>query len=427
MKSILSRPSSVLLLANGIALGLGVVSAAIQARILGPVGRGELAVAMVPATLLAMLLCIGLPDYMARRVAVDGDTKRASSLALALSLCVGIVFTVPYVLLAGLLAPQGSDAWWLIVTFAVLTPLFVYGYCITGVSVGNSNWKLVALSKIVPQAGAVSGLLLVATTNPSVLQIGVILIGSSLVGLIVPASLAGAVPLRRFTFTDVRQALSFGIRGWGAGALALVNQRVDLVMMTILASHAQLGYYAVSTTLAAVFGTVSTAISLPTRNRVARGDKFAAVHATGFAMAATLISGLIVIALLPLIVSVLLGNDFLPAVPVMAILIAGQVPLAGAVVLTASLVGVGKPAAPMAGEAVALIATVVCITFLFPLFGTLAAAWANVFAHVLSLLVLLWLARRHIADVPYWRYLFISPARARDMIRGRETVINVSN
>ena len=85
IRRVFSNPSNVLVFSNAIALLLGVASAAIQARALGPVGRGELATAMVPGTLLAMLTCLGLPDYFSRRVAIDGDRRARAGNGIRLS------------------------------------------------------------------------------------------------------------------------------------------------------------------------------------------------------------------------------------------------------------------------------------------------------------------------------------------------------
>ncbi|BAS10589.1 hypothetical protein AHiyo4_40110 [Arthrobacter sp. Hiyo4] len=159
MFSLLRRPSSVLTVANMLAMGLGVISAAIQARILGPEGRGELATAIVPGTVMAMLLCLGLPDYFARRAAKDGSGRRAGKLALVLSSGIGCFAIWPYVLLVGLVARPESHAWWLLVLYACLTPVFIFGYCLVAISMGLSQWYYVALSKVLPQIVSVAGLI----------------------------------------------------------------------------------------------------------------------------------------------------------------------------------------------------------------------------------------------------------------------------
>ena len=411
-----SGPSNLLVVANGGALVLGVFSAAVQARILGPVGRGELAVAVVPATVIAMLLCLGLPDYFARRVALDGDVRRAATMALVLSAAIGVLTVGPYLGLGGLLAPVGSEAWWLLGIYAILTPVFVYGYCISAISVGQGSWIAVAASKILPQVLGLAGLLAIWAMSPSVLQVGSVLLAATLCGLLIPASIAGAYPWRRFDAADVKAALRFGIHGWGAGALALVNQRIDLLMLTVMATHDELGLYAVSVTLASVLGTIPVSIALPTRNRVARGDHEAAVEASSFSIFVTFILGVGVIASLPWLVPLALGEAFAPAIPTMIVLIAAQVPLAGIVILTFSIVGAGRPAAPLYGEATALILTVVAILLLFPTYGPIAAALANLFANVVSLGVLIVLSRRHLARVPAWRYVVPSPSQLRRLI-----------
>ena len=70
LRTLSNHPSALLLGSTIASLIFGIASAAIQARLLGPVGRGELAIAMVPGTLIAMLLSAGLPDFSARKAAI---------------------------------------------------------------------------------------------------------------------------------------------------------------------------------------------------------------------------------------------------------------------------------------------------------------------------------------------------------------------
>lgn len=397
---------------------MGLISAALQARILGPEGRGELATAMVPAGMAAMLLCIGLPDYFARQAAKGRNLRDLALSASVLGMAVGAVAVLPYILLAGILAPVGTPAWYLLMAYAFLTPVTTFGYCLSAIAIGAGWWKTVAVAKLVPQVLAVLGLAALSLGDASPLIVGALLIGSTVLGLFVPLVRSAAWPIGKIARSGLASALAFGLRGWPAGATALVNQRIDLLLLTAMTSKEQLGYYAVATTLAAVLTAVSNSVAMPTRNRVARGDMHVVPPTMAATMAVTLLMAAIVISMLPILVSLVLGESFLPAMPVMTVLLMAQVPLAGIVVMTQSLIGAGRPSLPLFGELVALMSTSALVLFLVPSFGTIAAAWANFGGNVVSFATLLVLSRRYVSDRPAWRYMFISPKHMVSILKG---------
>ncbi|MET3175518.1 UNVERIFIED_ORG: O-antigen/teichoic acid export membrane protein [Arthrobacter sp. UYCu721] len=414
----LRRPTAILVLANFVSLGLGLVSAALQARLLGPEGRGELATAMVPAGMAAMLLCIGLPDYFARQAAKGKDLGRLSLTAGILGFGVGAVAVLPYIWIAGLLAPPGSSAWSLLIAYAVLTPVTTFGYCLMSIAVGAGYWKTVSIAKLAPQITAVVGLLFLSLPGASPATVGALLIGSTLLGLILPLARKVFWPFGRIKKSYFGAALSFGLRGWPSGAIALLNQRIDLLLLTAIASKEQLGFYAVATTLAAVLTTVSNSVAMPTRNRVAQGEIHIVPSTTAATMAVTFVLAIGVVLALPILVTLILGPDFLPAIPIMTVLLAAQLPLSGIVVMTQSLVGAGRPSLPFYGEVSALLVTATIVLILVPVAGPIWAAWANLAGNLVSFVTLLFLCRRHLRSGPTWRYLFISPKRILAIMKG---------
>ncbi|MDV8146989.1 oligosaccharide flippase family protein [Arthrobacter sp. B10-11] len=414
----LKRPTAVLVLSNFSSLGLGLISAALQARLLGPVGRGELATAIVPAGMAAMLLCIGLPDYFAREAAKGRDLRRLSLTAGVLGLSVGVVTVLPYLWVAQILAPIGTAAWYLLLAYACLTPITTFGYCLMSIAVGAGWWKTVSTAKLLPQAIAVVGLALLSVPGASPGAVGALLIASTVVGLLFPLTRRASWPFARLTKTGFTAALTFGFKGWPSGAIALLNQRIDLLLLTAMTTKEQLGYYAVATTLAAVLTAVSNSVAMPTRNRVARGEVNVVPQTMAATMAITaLMAGLVIFAL-PILVNVVLGSSFLPAMPVMVVLLAAQIPLAGIVVMTQSLVGAGRPGLPFFGEVTALATTATIVIFMVPQFGTLSAAWANLAGNIVSFSALLFLSRKHVCRQSLWRYIFISPKRIVLILKG---------
>jgi O-antigen/teichoic acid export membrane protein len=419
MLAILRRPSSMLTVANILAMALGVLSAAIQARILGPEGRGELATAVVPGTVLSMLLCLGLPDYFARRAARDGNGSHAAKLALVLSSAIGCLAIWPYIILVQFLVPPETHAWWLLALYACSTPLFILGYCLVAISMGLSNWYFVAVSKILPQVLTVVGLIAMSLFSANALTVGTLLIGSNLLGLLLPLLGKTIRPKGQLDLLDIKEAVSFGLRGWTTGALGLLNQRVDLLLLTAMAAKTDLGYYAVATTVASVLNAIPTAVGIPARNKVATGDTEGIARTVALVQLLTLAGAVILCLNLGWVVPLVLGPAFNSAVPIMFLLAGAQVPLAGVIVLTFGLVGSGRPGAPFIGEAIALITTTAAIVLLFPIYGVFAAASANFFWNCLSLIALLVLARKHLSRVPFWHFFILTPTGAKSLFSNR--------
>ena len=413
------HPSSVLLASTSISLPVGLLSAAIQARVLGPDGRGELAMAMVPGALIAMLLCLGLPDYFARRAAKGTSLRDLSKLAGLFSLAIGAAAVLPYLILLQFIAPIGSEASQLLVIYALTVPLSVYGYCLNALAIGAGRWTAIFLVRVVPLlvgVGVLIAIVISPLSDPTPFVFGVVLIAVSALGSLFLLFRAELRPGGSVIVSDVRQALWFGLRGWTAGSVALLNQRIDLLLMTAMASNAALGLYVVSTTLAAILNTVANAFAMPVRNKVAQGDVAIVARSSAFAMLVVSALGVVVVAILPWLVRVVLGEEFLSAIPIMVVLIAAQVPLAGVVVLSQSLIGAGHPGAPFGGEVIACIVKITLILALFSTQGVIAAAIAAGIGNLVSLAFLLHLARRHIARAPLWRYFVILPPELITMV-----------
>lgn len=410
VRALARRPDVVLAGSNLLGLALGLASTAVQARVLGPAGRGEIAVALVPATILGMLLCLGLPDYFARRAAQGRSLDSMAAAAATFALLIGAVSALPYALFIHVHTPDGSASRGVLVAYAVLSPVIVYGYCITAAVGGADRWRAVAASRFAPQLVTIAGLVILARIGASPLSVGLLLVATTVLGGLLPGVLLRVRPRGRPQLDEMRTALGFGLRGWPAGGLALLNQRADLLILTVLAGVADLGLYAVATTLAAALNAIAVSVAMPVRNRVVRGERDVIPAATAVLGGVVLLVAAGVAAALPVLIPLVLGEPFLPAQGTMVVLLLAQVPLSGIVVLTQSLIAAGRPGSPLLGEAAALVTTVVLVMVLFPRWGIEGAAVATLAGRAVSIVVLLGLVRRVVVAAPLWR--FVVPTRS---------------
>ncbi|GCD18571.1 hypothetical protein CTKZ_01330 [Cellulomonas algicola] len=404
-----ARADARLVVANLVGVGLGLVSAALQARALGPTGRGEIAVAIAPATVIAILMGFGLPDYFGRRSAQGADRRVLASVSGVLALVSGLVCALPYLFFVGFQTDPGTVSRVLLIVYAAVSPVVVYGSCTSAVAAGHGAWRGVVLARFLPQLVTVAGLVVLIAVGPSPLSVGLLLIATTLLGSLLPGVLGGALPTGRATIAEAVAAVRFGLRGWPAGSVALLNQRIDLLLLSVLATSYDLGLYAVATTLAATLNGVSVSIAIPLRNRIVRGERDIVPGASTAVLGLLLVAGGVVAAALPLLIPLVLGADFLPAQGAMTVLLLAQAPLGAVIVLTQSLIAVGRPGAPLVGEALALVVTVVLVLVAYPAYGIVAAALANLAGNLVSWSVLVHLARRHVTRAPVLS--FVVPSR----------------
>lgn len=419
MTEIGRRPDSRLVGGNIVGLVLGLASATLQARLLGPDGRGEIAIAIAPATVIAMLMCFGLPDYLSRQAARGAAVNGLAAVAALLSVGIGVVCALPYALFVVHQTEPGTAARTILIVYAAVSPLLVFGYCMSAVCAGSDRWDVITVSRFLPQASALAGLAAMSIVGGDALGVGLLLVAASVAGAVYPTARTLIRPRARPRAVELTSALGFGLRAWPAGATALVNQRVDLLLLTVLAAPTQLGLYAVATTMAGVLTAFSNSLAMPVRNRVARGESAIVPAASSAATAVVLLVALVLIALLTPLIQLILGPAFLPARGAMIILLLAQVPLACVVVLTQSLIGAGLPSAPLGGEIAALAATTVLVLLLHPGLGIQGVAYANLAGNLISLCVLLHLVRRVVGPVPLWRFLIPTTSSVAVLRRSR--------
>jgi O-antigen/teichoic acid export membrane protein len=368
-----------------------------------------------------MLLTFGLPDYLGRKAAAGADQRRLSATALLLSVGIGAITVGPYLLVIGSLDHITPSARLIMVAYALAVPLLVYGYCLNGISAGAGRWKRVGAIRVLPQLFAVLVLIGLIWWQPAdlVLAVGITLVATAAVVPIAIGLPRQALPHGIPRVSELRESLGFGLRIWVAGSVALLNQRIDLLLVTVLLLPTDIGYYAVGTTLATTLTAAANAVAYPARNAIVRGELEAVSQASAVATSTALLGAVCAAPLLPWLIQLVLGSDFLPATLLFAALLLAQVPLASSIVLTQALVGHGRPGTPIIGEGVALAVAVAATLALTPAWGGLGAVCAIALSRVVNLTILLVLTRKLIRPDSAWRYFVPSPSAIRGVLRFR--------
>jgi O-antigen/teichoic acid export membrane protein len=405
-----------LLGSGGVALVVGLVTAPILARTLGPDGRGLFAAVVVPIGLAPFVAQLGLGAYAVRAAArgVPLGTIIGSVGALLLVLSGVVALAAPGI--AGLLADGRPVVERYLSVGLWLLALPLLGNLLLDLLWGRERWRdLVvfrSLNHVLYLAGIVALAVLGALTLDRALLVAI------LVGPLAALPLLAVVRARpRLDAKVVRSALSFGVRAWPGTLAGLTNTRLDQVIMVPLAGARQLGLYAVAVTLTTLPGMLAGPIGQMVFPRLAVTDGRGIARYVRTAMALVAIVSLLGAALCPVVIPVVFGSAFAGAVPPALVLFAGAVPLAGSVLMNQGLLAIGRPGLTSIGELVAAALTVALLVLLLPALGAMGAAVTSVAAYTVNFLIL---ARRagHTLAIPLTA--FVLPRRDDiDWLRAR--------
>lgn len=381
--------SGPLLAGTLVSLVLGFVTSALQARLLGPDGRGELASAIVPGALMALLLCWNLPDYYGTRAASTDDSRVLSTRASGTALIAWIASIPPFVILAFLVAPFGSDAWWVVIAFACAGWPNFLGYSLVGVAAGSGLWGTVAVARAAPSIGTAAGLIAAFVLNWSVLGVGLVLVAASVAGPLTVLAHRELRPRLRGAMTGTRAAFSFGLRAWPASTLNLLSQRLDVVVISLIASNRQAGLYVVASGLAAILGALVNAVAVPARNAAALDDALGVARVLRLCLLGATTAFVVALVVLPWAVPLVYGREFSGAVGLANLLLAAQIPIAAVIVISLALIGRGRPAAPLWGAVTGLALSAGMMVALYPILGPPGIAVAVIAGNMINAAVLL--------------------------------------
>ena len=395
--------------ANILGSATGFITGPLLARALGPAGRGDLAAIVVPLTLAPSLLGLGISTYAYRQLPAGrsvGDVLGSLGLPLLL---IGLLAASAAVPIADEFADgRATVRAGLIVVFGLMPVLMVGNLLLTSLA-ALERWRRVVLGSVIPFLTALLGIVTMYA------------IGDLTVATAAAATIAGSVlciapgaPLLwegrlRFRRSLSGAGLRFGIKSWIGGLAATANGRLDQLLMITAVPPRELGLYAVATTIAGASGLVSGALAPPLMTRIASGETYLMSQAVRMMLVSTVILNLVLASVTPLLLAVLFGPQFRDAFPMVLILLAAQVWLSGASVLSSALQADGAPLIPTIAELLALVVTIGGLFALLPPLGGIGAAIVSFAAYGTSFIVQVTIAHRRVGVA---LHEFLVPTRA---------------
>ncbi len=385
-------------LAQMIGLAANFLGGVLMARLLLPVGRGELGQIMLWPTLIASLGAFAITDaiiyFGASR---PQDMRRVIASAFAIGAVLSVVLMAAGAVALGYLnAGERAEVRQTADVYLLIIPLsFASSYVVAAFQADRrfDLWNL--LRVLLSSAYALFAVLIWITDDATVSAFAA---ASLLANLIVYVT--GAVLLHRAGEFGVRpraglmkEMLGYGFRIHIANLLALANQRLDQILVNRWFPAAEFGYYLIAVT---VYGSASGLVTLLGSlvfPKVAAAESTAArAQALGrylrLAAALSIGGGALLFVLAPWLITAIYGKAYHPAVASVQVFAIGIAPTACKSLLGAAFKAVGKTRTIIASELAALILCAIGLVALIPYFGITGAAAACSLAQTGAFVVL---------------------------------------
>ena len=382
---------------------MSAVGAIVAARILGPSGRGELAAAVVWASILTALSTLGLPQaltyHIARAPGVVGRVFSTTLVLLFAQSCAALL--LGYLASALFLAHveptiRGSVRIYLLsIPFSLLT-----NYLMNMVQ-GLKRFGLFNLFRLTAAGGYVLGLASAAIVGLRQAQTVIwLLLGAQVLITFINLGvfLFQVRPKGTFSLARARELLSYGIKSYWGGLSWMANARLDQFLMSSMVGLSELGQYAVAVSYGSATFPLAASFATVLFPRVAgdatgqAADKIK--KAVRYNLAISSLMALLLGLACPWILPLLFGQAYRSAVVPALVLLAAGVFLGGNYVLSDGVRGLGAPLVASYAEMLAAGITIVGLLVLLPVLGILGAALVSLAAYLTVFVVLMIKIRR---------------------------------
>jgi O-antigen/teichoic acid export membrane protein len=366
---------------------LGLLAALVPiTRSLGPTGRGTVAFVTVAAIVSATVARLGITEAMtvfaARRPRERPVLLANVLLSVTVAECVAAGMVCGALLVFPAIRPPGIDRPEMLVLACgmLASGLVDAGYMFV---LGCSRFRLHAAVTIATSWGYAAAITLVAlTVGLTVLRAIALWVAVQILkaGLLLAASVR-AEGLARPRLELLRECVRFGLGAWVGTLSTAFNQRLDQLLVAVIASEAVLGIYATAVNafeiLLYLAGAASTAI-LPLGARAGAGARTAEILRTYRAVTMLTAAGAVVAALAGTqLIPLVFGAPFAASNGPFLWLLPGALGFVALSIFSSALVAAMAPRRSSAGPVVSLTLGLVLDVVLIPAHGATGAAMAT--------------------------------------------------
>jgi O-antigen/teichoic acid export membrane protein len=375
------------------ATAIGIAVGFLNARMLGPGGKGDFyLLTLVPATIVVVLQ-LGLPQALAFYTA-RGQVRGIVSMSAYLT----VALCVPALIVAGLLIPilqstvlRGIDQTEILLALIAL-PLALNATFSTGILLGRQSVQWYSLVNVILSLVAV--VLFVVLVG--VLQLGVV---GALIAFILETSIGtvgwyigsrrSTAKVAQATSVSYRALFRYGLPYYPGSLTQFFSVRLDVFLLAFMLADpsSPIGWYSMAVTIASLVFFLPNAVSTLFFPHVAGSTRQDSNRQVPMVARVTLlITAAIALALVPvaIVLILVLLPDFQPSLPPLLILLPGVVALSLTKVLSSYVAGVGRTSWTSFVNVSALALNIAVNLALIPAFGILGAATASLISYAYS-------------------------------------------
>ena len=381
---------------------VGFVTVVIVARILGPEGNGQYAVAMLLPNMLASFLNFGISPanvYYLGSGKINTTTVLYAVITLFMIIAsAGIGIGALCIIFFGNIWFPGipSKILWLVLAIFPISLLQSFLAGIFQCLQKFRTYNLILLAK--PLTTLIAVMIIVYAHKCHLENIILAMICSSLFVLILTmVEVYKEVDTKRDKVTAIdvkkyiRKATSYGIRAHLSNILAFINYKADIFLVNFLLNPAAAGIYTVAVQIVERLWLLSQSVGIVLFPRLSELNaneskrKQLTPILSRIVIFMTLIAALILACLASPMVNVFFGESYWQVVPALLILLPGIVAGSGARILANDIAARGRPELNMYFSLIVVTVNIIGNFLLIPRFGLKGAALATTFAYALNL------------------------------------------
>lgn len=404
-------------------LGLGLIGGILAARLLGPEGRGELAVLLFWPHLLAGVFSLSLNEVVAVRSAAVDRVESQTYLSVSLALTLGIAAAVVaggYYLMPSLLGESRVDLTSHARTYLLLfVPVSMVWACMLGFVQARHQFHALSILRVLQPALYVCVLLLLVLADEATAVNFAYATALTIAIVALWTSFVAKNPRLGFDRKVLRDAIRTGVGFHFVSLTIFAASEFDKLILVSSASNADVGYYMVAFSVASassiVVGGTANSIVPPMLARCSEPEERTRAFArvTGISIFAMATATLVMVAIAPLIVPALFGSRFGAAVSICQVLSVAVAIKAARHVMDRALRACGVVYWSVFAELASLAILIAAVSPMLDRFGLIGVGAVQVAAQFVALLVMLLIARRTLA-VSAGHYLREGPVAIRD-------------
>jgi O-antigen/teichoic acid export membrane protein len=398
------RKSSLTFITRAGTFALGFIIQVWIARRLGPEGKGAYAVLTLIPSLVAQLASLGIHNAHIYLIGQQkAALKPAAENALTFSLVVGSLVFGAYWAFRDWLDPllfkgisPGITAW-VSLAFPLHLAFLIFNY----LALAKSDFFSFNLPNLGRSVYILFGLLLLTLWRK------IELYGVNLVWVATNAILAVQcwwLIFRRERFglrwhpELFRASIKFGLQSHLGTIFYLLGWRLDFLLCNIYLDTRAVGFYSITVLLGEVLWFIPQTLAVVLLPEVSRLADDQSVRLTSQVCRLTLVSSalgaVLLVVIAPVLVSTIFGNNFLPAVSPLWLLLPGMVFESGTRILSSFFVGRGYPMTSTYSAALVFLSNLLINLWCIPRYGIMGAALAGTISYTLGAVYLLWSYRR---------------------------------